>query len=149
MIDGASNDAPEPTRYVEVRFDIIGALAALVREPQIRQTARVHRVRPGDHPIEQHAQAVDVALNGRIAAAKQLRCKVKGRTRERGQGGRCAHELTTGAEVHQDRASVDGKHHVLSFDVTVQKTGFVNRSNRVTDLDPDLNCDRRLQRRLP
>jgi hypothetical protein len=41
---------------------------------------------------------------------------------------------------HQYRASVPGEHHVLSFDVAVQETGFVNRSNRVTDLDPNLDC---------
>jgi hypothetical protein len=118
-----------------------------VGETQIRQTARVHRVRAGDHPIQQHAKAVDVGLNGRIAAAKQLRCEIEGSPRERAPGAGCASEFPAGAEVHQYRTSVVGEHHILSLDVTVQKTGSVNRGNGVTDLESDLNCLGRVQRR--
>jgi hypothetical protein len=104
-----------------------------------------HRVGAGEHAVEQHANAVHVALNRGFAAAKELWCEIQGRAGERARrGGRLAH-LPTGAEVHQNGSPVGREHHILRLDVAVQKAGAVDSRNGVANLGADLKDLGRLE----
>ena len=55
----------------------------------------MYRVGSGEHAIEQHAKAVDIALNCGFAAAQHLRCEIQGRAGERAQSTRMARSSPT------------------------------------------------------
>jgi hypothetical protein len=125
-IDRTFDDAGQPPRHVGAHRQHVAAVAAVVRRTQIRQAASAHRVRPGHHVVKQHADAVNLALNRRVTATKQLGCEIQRRAGQSvGRGARVAH-FPAGAEVHQHRTPVGREHHVLRLDVTVQQTGFMD-----------------------
>ena len=137
------------SRHIASDREDIVSIATFVSKPQIRKVVRTHRVGSGEHAVEQHANAVHIALNRGFAAAKQLWCEIQGRAGERARrGGRLAH-LPTGAEVHQNGSPVGREHHVLRLDVAVQKAGTVDGRNGVANLGADLDHLGRLERWHP
>ena len=90
---------------------------ALVGNTDLTQAPRTNRKRTGDKMIEKHAETVDIALDGGLAAGENLRRQIKRRSGEIRHG--VVRELASRAKVHQHGPTVFGQHHVLGFDVTM------------------------------
>ena len=99
---------------------------------------RLDRHRARDQAIQQHADAVDVALDAGLAAAEQFGRHVQRRADlvvdERALVG---HRVAAGAEVHQHEAAVAVAHDVLRLDVAMQQPGGVHGRQRRAHVDAD------------
>ena len=69
--------------------------------------------------VEKHAEAVDIAADGGCLPGQELGRQVERRAGET-SGGIVA-QLASRAEVHQDEAPIVSQHHVMGFDVAMQK----------------------------
>ncbi len=115
----------------------VSSLSTLVGKAQFAQTVRSYRVRSGQEMVEKHSETVDIAADGGCLPRQELGRQVERRAGET-SGGVVA-QLASRAEVHQHEAPIVSQHHVLGFDVAMQKTGVVHGSNRATELDADLD----------
>ena len=111
------------------------AFILLVRASNVADRAALDRIRLRREVIEQHAQAVDVALRRRRSAGENLRRQAQRRTRQIGR--RAVIQLLAGAEVHQHHSAIFSAHDVVGLDVPVQQTGGVHGGNGTANLHAD------------
>ena len=112
-----------------------------LRRPLAWATRKSSTVAAGDRKlaghqiIEQHTEAVEVALRRRRAAEQDFRGGIVGRHdgevpalhRRFGQAAR--------AEIGKDDAPADLPHHILRFDVAVDQPGPVHGRERAAQID--------------
>ena len=131
-VDGALDDAAEPARYVGANGVQRTAFAPLVRRSQAREITARDRVRAGQEKEQQDPNAVDVGLDrGLHRSGQHLGREVQGRTGQDRLGP--VPLFAPGAEVHQRHPALSSHHHVLRFDVAVQKAGGMHSRDRPTE----------------
>ena len=95
---------------------------------------------PGDHLVEDDAQAIDVAARVGRCAGKELRREI-GDGADRGAGRAHAGAVVVAGEpeVDQDHAAVPRQHHVASADVAVEETFLMRVVESICNrgADPD------------
>ncbi len=70
-IDRTFDDAGQPSRHITADCEDVATIATFVGKTQIREVAGAYRVGSGEHAIEQHADAVHIALNRGVAAREE------------------------------------------------------------------------------
>ena len=110
---------------------------------QLRQRRPTDRIGAGRQPVEQHAEAVEIAPDGCRTAGENLRREIERRSRHL-LAVALGLEIAAGAEVHQDDPAALFAHHVGGLDVAMHEPGCVNRREGAAQVEPD---ERRFARR--
>src|SRR6185436_20236650 len=118
----ALDDLHERVRQVGSSIVQVRDASLLVQPGKLAEALGLDGVAVRDEVVEQHAQAVDVALNGRGSAGEDLRRKIERRPRDAWWTVYRQITALPGAEIHQDDASAFLTHDVLRLDVAMQKS---------------------------
>ena len=97
-----------------------------MRLGQLRDTSRLDRELTGREVKQQHPQSVDVRLHRRRRPGDHFRRQVE-RCARAPTGALHVRGRVSGAEVHQHVAAPGFPHHVLGFDVAMEKAGMMDR----------------------
>ena len=126
----------EPVGKIRTRIAEANEAAVAMGGRQFRQRRPADRIGAGRQPVEQHAEAVEIAPDGCRTAGENFRREIERRSRHL-LAVALGLEIAAGAEVHQHDSSALFAHHIGGLDVAMHEPGCVNRREGAAQVEPD------------